>query len=77
MSLAANFLIAHGYTQTTEVLSGSVSFDSSGNLYGTTNLGGIVNWGSDGCGVVYTSTPNSRRSVLGGMAKALGMNPRP
>jgi uncharacterized repeat protein (TIGR03803 family) len=39
--------------------SGPLSFDSQGNLYGTTAQGGIYQCGSADCGVVFKLTPTS------------------
>jgi uncharacterized repeat protein (TIGR03803 family) len=36
----------------------SLTFDSSGNLYGTTPIGGTCSAVSDGCGVVFKLTPS-------------------
>jgi len=36
---------------------GQLIFDSNGNLYGTTGLGGNLSCGSSGCGVVFEITP--------------------
>jgi uncharacterized repeat protein (TIGR03803 family) len=38
---------------------GTVAFDSKGNLYGTTNAGGVAGCGAGrGCGLVYELSPN-------------------
>jgi uncharacterized repeat protein (TIGR03803 family) len=44
-----------------------VVFDQKGNLYGTTNIGGVHEvcaLGSVGCGVVFKLTPNGKETVL-------------
>jgi len=37
----------------------SLTFDSQGNLYGTTSIGGNLSCGSYGCGVVFKLTPTA------------------
>jgi len=39
---------------------GNLTFDSSGNLYGTTSIGGNLNCPAYGCGVVFKLTPTPR-----------------
>jgi uncharacterized repeat protein (TIGR03803 family) len=36
---------------------GNLTFDSSGNLYGSTSIGGNLSCGSYGCGVIFKLTP--------------------
>ncbi len=38
---------------------GNLTFDSSGNLYGTTSIGGNLSCASYGCGVVFKLTPGN------------------
>ncbi len=54
-------------------------FDRSGNLYGTTGLGGANGCGGYGCGVVYKLTPGAggkwKYTVLHKFDGADGANP--
>jgi uncharacterized repeat protein (TIGR03803 family) len=58
---------------------GSLIFDNSGNLYGTTGDGGNFSNCSDGCGVVFQLTPNSdgswKESVLHKFTGGNGSHP--
>ena len=55
-----------GSTDGLEPGGGRVVFDSAGNLYGTTQMGGDITDCSfnPGCGVVYELTPSGQQSVL-------------
>jgi uncharacterized repeat protein (TIGR03803 family) len=44
--------------------SGMLYRDASGNLYGTTDAGGLMDCGSDGCGVVFKLAPDGTRSTV-------------
>ena len=43
---------------------GGLIADASGNLYGTTGLGGGTGCGGDGCGTVFKLTPGGAETVL-------------
>jgi uncharacterized repeat protein (TIGR03803 family) len=43
---------------------GGLISDASGNLYGTTDLGGSCSYNSSGCGVVFKVAPDGTESVL-------------
>lgn len=55
-----NETILHTFTAGTDgaIPSSTVSFDSAGNLYGTTLEGGTAMYCNGGCGVVYELTPS-------------------
>jgi uncharacterized repeat protein (TIGR03803 family) len=61
------------------VPTGSLIFDATGNLYGTTTQGGNFTYCNIGCGVVFKLTPNSEggwnETVLYRLADHPGINP--
>jgi uncharacterized repeat protein (TIGR03803 family) len=43
---------------------GSLVQSANGDLYGTTTLGGLNNFCSDGCGTIYKITPNGKQTTI-------------
>lgn len=72
LDTAGNYSVLHSFSGGADGASPSatVSFDSAGNLYGSTNVGGSAN-----AGVVYMLDPSHHETVLYSFSGADGANP--